>query len=49
MPFERHPFHRGGHDGADQSWFRSKLVSGKQFFCDHVDCSVCTFVEQVPG
>ena len=29
--FERHPFHRGGHDGAVQSWFRSKLVSGKQY------------------
>jgi len=21
----------------------------RRFFCDHVDCSVCTFVEQVPG
>ena len=21
----------------------------RRFFCDHVDCSVCTFVERVPG
>jgi transposase len=21
----------------------------RRFFCDHVDCSACTFVEQVPG
>ena len=21
----------------------------RRFFCDHVDCSACTFVEQMPG
>jgi hypothetical protein len=21
----------------------------RRFFCDYVDCSACTFVEQVPG
>jgi len=21
----------------------------RRFFCDHVDCSACTFVEQIPG
>jgi hypothetical protein len=21
----------------------------RRFFCDHIDCSTCTFVEQVPG
>ena len=21
----------------------------RRFFCDHVDCGACTFVEQVPG
>ena len=21
----------------------------RRFFCDHVDCSACTFAEQVPG
>ena len=25
------------------------MVDVRRFFCDHVDCSACTFVEQVPG
>ena len=29
--FREAPFHCGGGDVADQSWFRSKLVSGEQY------------------
>jgi len=25
------------------------MLTVRRFFCDHVDCSACTFVEQVPG
>ena len=25
------------------------VLTVRRFFCDHVDCSTCTFVEQVPG
>jgi transposase len=25
------------------------MLTVRRFFCDHVDCSTCTFVEQVPG
>jgi transposase len=25
------------------------VLTVRRFFCDHVDCTVCTFVEQVPG
>ena len=25
------------------------MLTVRRFFCDHIDCSVCTFVEQVPG
>ena len=25
------------------------MLTVRRFFCDHVDCGVCTFVEQVPG
>lgn len=25
------------------------VLTVRRFFCDHVDCSACTFVEQVPG
>ncbi|HEY5148577.1 MAG TPA: hypothetical protein VIJ23_01905 [Mycobacterium sp.] len=25
------------------------MVAIRRFFCDHVDCGACTFVEQVPG
>ena len=25
------------------------MLTVRRFFCDHVDCSVCTFVGQVPG
>ncbi len=24
-------------------------LTARRFFCDHRDCSACTFVEQVPG
>ncbi|HEY7815960.1 MAG TPA: ISL3 family transposase [Nakamurella sp.] len=25
------------------------MLTVRRFFCDHIDCSACTFVEQVPG
>jgi len=25
------------------------MLTVRRFFCDHIDCSTCTFVEQVPG
>ena len=25
------------------------MLTVRRFFCDHVDCSTCTFAEQVPG
>jgi hypothetical protein len=25
------------------------VLTVRRFFCDHIDCSACTYVEQVPG
>jgi hypothetical protein len=25
------------------------MLTVRRFFCDHIDCCACTFVEQVPG
>jgi transposase len=30
-------------------WPVAVWLTVRRFFCDHVDCSACTFVEQVPG
>jgi transposase len=30
-------------------WPVEVVLTVRRFFCEHIDCSTCTFVEQVPG